>query len=97
MADEEIKAEGETVVAEPEEVKAEAQPEEVKAEKPKDESKQFVDEVMAELELKGGSKKRLVRMLGKQYGYDRQKVVWTLKRALITERYAAAVEAEGGH
>ena len=89
MADEEIKAEGV-----PEEVKAEAQPEDVKAKK---ESKQFVDEVMAEMELKGGSKKRLVRMLGEQYDYDKHKVLWTLKRALITERYAAAVEAEGGH
>ena len=92
MADEEIKAEGaqEEVV----EVKAEAQSEEVKA---KEESKQFVDEVMAEMELKGGSKKRLVRMLGEQYDYDKHKVLWTLKRALITERYAAVVEAEGGH
>ena len=92
MADEEIKAEGA-----PEEVKAEAQSEEVVASKPKDESKEFVDEVMAEMELKGGQKKRLVRMLGKQYDYDKHKVLWTLKRALITERYAAAVEAEGGH
>jgi len=87
MADEEIKAEGAQ-----EEVKA--QPVEVKA---KDESKEFVDGVMAELGLKGGSKKRLVKMLGKQYDYDKHKVLWTLKRALITERYAAAVEAEGGH
>jgi len=92
MADEEIKAEGA-----PEEVKAEAQSEAVMAEKPRDESKEFVDELMAEMELKGGQKKRLVRMLGEQYGYDRQKVLWVLKRALITERYAAVVEAEGGH
>ena len=91
MADEEIKAEG---APEEVEVKAEAQSEEVKA---KEESKQFVDEIMAEMELKGGQKKRLVRMLGKQYDYDKHKVLWTLKRALITERYAAAVEAEGGH
>ena len=87
MADEEIKAEGA-----PEEVKA--QSEEVKA---KEESKQFVDEIMAEMGLTGGQKKRLVRMLGEQYDYDKHKVLWTLKRALITERYAAAVEAEGGH
>jgi hypothetical protein len=88
MADEEIKAEGAQ-----EEVKA--QPVEVKA---KDASKEFVDGIMAELELKGGSKKRLVKMLGEQYGFDRHKVMWTLKRALITERYAAAhAEGEGGH
>jgi len=87
MADEEIKVEGAQ-----EEVKA--QPVEVKA---KDESKEFVDGIMAELELKGGSKKRLVKMLGEQCGYDRHKVMWTLKRALITERYAAAHAEAGGH
>lgn len=83
VAEEEIKAEEEKV--EPK-VKTETKV------KPKDESKEFVDGIMAELNLKGGSKKRLVRMLGKQYGFDRQKVMFKLKRALITERYAAVAE-----
>ncbi|MDW7726832.1 MAG: hypothetical protein SCH70_06905 [Candidatus Methanoperedens sp.] len=65
--------------------------------KPKDESREFVDGIMAELGLKGGSKKRLVKALGEQCGYDRHKVMWRLKRALITERYAAVVESGGGH
>ncbi len=85
----------------PKEVKAEAEPEakaETKQETKKeaDPSKEFVDAVMAEMALKGGSKKRLVKTLAEQYGFDKQKVLFKLRRALITERYAAA-HAEGGH
>ncbi len=77
------------------EVKQEAKPE-VKAEMKKeaDPAKEFVDAVMAEMSLKGASKKRLVKMLAEKYGFDRQKVLFRLRRALITERYAA-VHAEG--
>ncbi len=77
------------------EIKPEAKPE-VKAEvkKEADPAKDFVDAVMAEMSLKGASKKRLVKMLAEKYGFDRQKVLFRLRRALITERYAAA-HAEG--
>ncbi len=79
--------------------KAEAAPE-VKAEVPKakeaDPSKEFVDGIMAEMALKGASKKRLIKMLAEQYGFDKQKVLFRLRRALITERYAAAAH-ESGH
>jgi len=70
----------------------------VKVAKPKeaDPTKEFVDGIMAEMVLKGASKKRLIKMLAEQYGMDKQKVMFRLKRALITERYAAA-HAEAGH
>ncbi len=61
-----------------------------------DPSKEFVDGIMAELSLKGASKKRLIKKLGEQFNFDKQKVMFRLKRALITERYAAA-HAEAGH
>ncbi len=79
------------------EVKPEAKPE-VKAEAKKeaDPSKEFVDGIMAEMNLKGASKKRLIKKLAEQYGFDRQRVLFKLKRALITERYAAAHEASAG-
>ncbi len=73
--------------------KAEVAPE-VKAEAPKakeaDPSKEFVDGIMAEMSLKGASKKRLIKMLAEQHGFDKQKVMFRLRRALITERYAEA-------
>jgi hypothetical protein len=82
-------------------IKAEAALE-VKAEAPKakeaDPNKEFVDGIMTEMSLKGASKKRLIKKLGEQYGFDKQKVLFRLRRALITERYAAAHEASaGGH
>ncbi|MDD5473531.1 MAG: hypothetical protein PHU34_05205 [Candidatus Methanoperedens sp.] len=82
------------------EVKAEAKPEAKAETKPEtkkeaDPSKEFVDAVMAEMVLKGGSKKRLVKTLAEQYNFDKQKVLFKLRRALITERYAAE-HAEGG-
>jgi hypothetical protein len=64
------------------------------AKKEADPSKEFVDGIMAEMSLKGASKKRLIRTLAEQYNFDKQKVMFRLKRALITERYAAA-HAEG--
>ena len=36
------------------------------------------------------------KMLAEQFNFDKQKVMFRLKRALITERYAAA-HAEAGH
>ncbi len=81
------------------EVKPEAAKPEAKAEAKKeaDPSREFVDAVMAEMNLKGGSKKRLVKTLAEQYNFDKQKVLFRLRRALITERYAAAhAEGAGG-
>ncbi|MFA4957906.1 MAG: hypothetical protein WC556_13130 [Candidatus Methanoperedens sp.] len=76
----------------------EAKPEAPKAEvkKEADPSKEFVDGIMTEMALKGASKKRLIKMLGEQFNFDKQKVMFRLKRALITERYAAE-HAEAGH
>lgn len=59
------------------------------AKKEADPSREFVDGIMAEMNLKGASKKRLIKKLAEQYNFDRQKVLFKLKRALITERYAA--------
>ncbi len=86
-------ADEETAVAPEVEAKTEAKAE---VKKEADQSKEFVDSIMTEMNLKGAPKKRLIKKLGEQYGYDRQKVLFRLKRALITERYAAAVAA-GGH
>lgn len=76
----------------PELPKAEAKAE---VKKEADPAKEFVDGIMAEMALKGASKRRLIKTLAEQYGMDKQKVMFRLKRALITERYAAAHEA--GH
>ena len=85
----------ETIKSEPApEVKTEASKAEVKKEA--DPSKEFVDGIMTEMNLKGGSKKRLVKMLAEQFNFDKQRVIFKLKRALITERYAA-LHAEAGH
>jgi hypothetical protein len=90
-----------TEAAKVEPVKAAAP--EIKTEVPKAESKkeadpnkEFVEGIMTEMALKGASKKRLIKMLGEQFNFDKQKVLFRLKRALITERYAAA-HAEAGH
>ena len=66
------------------------------ARKEADPGKEFVDSIMTEMALKGASKKRLIKKLAEQFNFDKQKVMFRLKRALITERYAAA-HAEGGH
>src|SRR3989304_4155715 len=76
----------------PETPKAEAKAE---VKKEPDPSKEFVDGIMAEMALKGASKKRLIKTMVEQYGMDKQRVMFKLKRALITERYAAA-HAEAG-
>lgn len=80
------------------EAKAPAAAAEAKPAKPKeaDPTKEFVDGIMAEMALKGASKKRLVKHLAEKYGMDKQKVLFRLRRALITERYAAAHEAHAG-
>lgn len=87
-----------TRAAKTEPVKAETSEEAPKAESKKeaDPSKEFVDGIMTEMSLKGASKKRLIKMLAEQFSFDKQKVMFRLKRALITERYAAA-HAEAGH
>jgi hypothetical protein len=77
----------------PETPKAET---ETDAKKEADPSKEFVDGIMVEMALKGAPKKRLIKTLVGQYGMDKQRVMFKLKRALITERYAAA-HAEAGH
>ncbi len=77
----------------PEKPKAETRAE---AKKESDPGREFVDGIMTEMNLKGASKKRLIKKLAEQYSFDKQKVLFKLKRALITERYAAAVDA-GGH
>jgi len=76
------------------EIKTEAPNAESKKEA--DPNKEFVDGIMAEMALKGASKKRLIKMLGEQFNFDKHKVMFRLKRALISERYAAA-HAEAGH
>ncbi|MCE8425487.1 MAG: hypothetical protein J5U17_06880 [Candidatus Methanoperedens sp.] len=80
------------------EAKPDAPKTETKAEEKKeaDPGKEFVDSIMTEMALKGASKKRLIKMLAEQFNFDKQKVMFRLKRALITERYAA-VHAEAGH
>jgi len=64
------------------------------AKKEADPGKEFVDGIMTEMGLKGGSKKRLIKKLAEQFNFDKQKVIFKLKRALITERYAAAHETK---
>ncbi len=64
------------------------------AKKESDLSKEFVDGIMAEMSLKGASKKRLIKMLAEQFNFDKQKVMFRLKRAMITERYAAVISSE---
>lgn len=84
VAKESVAPEGKPVAAKAE-IKKEADP-----------NKEFVDGIMTEMALKGASKKRLIKMLGEQFNFDKQKVMFRLKRALISERYAAA-HAEAGH
>ena len=78
------------------EVKTASSKAEVKKEA--DPNKEFVDGIMTEMALKGASKKRLIKMLGEQFNFDKQRVMFKLKRALISERYAALhAEAGPGH
>jgi hypothetical protein len=99
MAMAEEKAVKDPVKTAPDAAKPETPQTEVKAEAKKeaDPGKEFVDAIMAEMALKGASKKRLIKMLAEKYGFDKQKVLFRLRRALITERYAAAHEAGAGH
>lgn len=50
----------------------------------------FIEELMLSNELKGASKKRLVRFLCDRYCWDMQKVRFRLKRAILAEKYAQA-------
>jgi hypothetical protein len=88
-------ARAEPVKAAAPEIKTEAPKAELKKEA--DPSKEFIDGIMTEMSLKGASKKRLIKMLAEQFNFDKQKVLFRLKRALITERYAAAHAEAGGH
>lgn len=81
---------------EPEGTKSTPETKPQKAPKEADPNKEFVDGIMTEMNLKGASKKRLIKMLAEQLNFDKQKVMFKLKRALITERYAAA-HADAGH
>ena len=102
VAKEAVKPEVAKATAKSEMAKESAAPEEkpiaAKAEikKEADPNKEFVDGIMTEMALKGASKKRLIKMLGEQLNFDKHKVMFRLKRALISERYAAA-HAEAGH
>jgi len=53
----------------------------------KEQEKVFVNEMMEANELKGASKKRLIKFLGAKY-WDKHKVQFRLTRALIAEQYA---------
>ncbi|MCZ7401174.1 MAG: hypothetical protein O8C61_03025 [Candidatus Methanoperedens sp.] len=90
----ELKAEA--AKAEPGKAAATEEAPKAESKKEADPSKEFVDGIMTEMSLKGGSKKRLIKMLGEQFNFDKQKVMFRLKRALISERYAQ-VHAEAGH
>jgi hypothetical protein len=54
----------------------------------KDQEKAFVNEMMEANELKGATKKRLIKFLGTKYDWDKHKVQFRLNRALVAERYA---------
>lgn len=54
----------------------------------KEQQDAFVEELMVNNELKGASKKRLIRFLGDKYGWDMQRVQFKLKRAILAEKYA---------
>jgi hypothetical protein len=56
----------------------------------KEQEKAFMNELMEANELKGASKKRLIKFLGNKYDWDKHRVQFRLIRALIAERYAAA-------
>lgn len=58
------------------------------------EKERIVKAVIEELQLKGGSKKRLLEKLVDEYGYDEAKVKYKAKRAFITERYEREKERE---
>ncbi len=92
-----VKAESSQAVKEPMKADAPEAKSETKpvAKKEADPGKEFVDSIMTEMALKGASKKRLIKKLAEQFNFDKQKVLFRLRRALITERYAAAHEA--GH
>jgi len=54
----------------------------------KEQEKAFVN--VEANELKGASKKRLIKFLGAKYDWDKHRVQFRLTRALIAERYAAS-------
>jgi len=56
--------------------------------------KKMIEEIMEELELRGGSKRRLLEKLAEKYGYDKKKVLYKAKRAFITYRYEKVKEKE---
>lgn len=56
----------------------------------KEQEKAFIDDLMEANGLKGASKKRLIKYLGRKYNWDRHRVQFRLTRALVAERYAAS-------
>lgn len=56
----------------------------------KEQEKAFIDAMMEANDLKGASKKRMIKFLGSKYDWDQHKVQFRLTRALIAERYAAS-------
>ncbi len=59
-----------------------------------EEKDRIVKEIMEELGIKGGSKKRLLEKLVEEYNYDRKKILYKAKRAFITYRYEKAKKEE---
>ncbi|MDO9517461.1 MAG: hypothetical protein Q7J10_05350 [Methanosarcinaceae archaeon] len=56
----------------------------------KEQEKAFIDAMMEANDLKGASKKRMIKFLGNKYDWDQHRVQFRLTRALIAERYAAS-------
>ncbi len=56
----------------------------------KEQEKLFIKKLMEANDLKGASKKRLIRYLGQKYDWNEQKTQFKLTRALLAERYAAS-------
>jgi F0F1-type ATP synthase delta subunit len=54
----------------------------------KEQEKVFVNELMEANELKGASKKRLIKFLDAKYDWDKLRVQFRLTRTVIAERYA---------
>lgn len=53
-----------------------------------EQQKIFVDDLMKEHGLTGASKKRMIMFLGEKYNWDKQKVQFKLKRAILAQKYA---------
>lgn len=54
----------------------------------KNQQNMFIDKLMSKNELKGASKKRLIRFLAEKYDWNEERVQFKLKRAILAEKYA---------